>query len=126
MSITLRTKVPESDLIAKLDLLEEAFRQKSIGRYVGSLAESGRFDLTYLTEDVNRTRDVIAEVINTLGLDAVYTTEVEEFEGDEDSFFEEVEPISVPKLMYFFGLVLFLLIAALVGLWNAVKLILNA
>jgi len=124
MSITIREKVTEGDLVDKLDRLEEAFNQQAIGRYVGGRVEAGRFDLTYLTEDVDRSRDVMVQVISNLGLDATYTTEDEVFEGDEEAFFEEIEPISIPKLMYFFGLVLFLLIAAIVGLWNVVMLVL--
>jgi hypothetical protein len=81
-------------------------------------------ELTYLTEDATRCREVMVEFIDGLGLDATYETELEPFDGDEATFFEEIEPISIPKLMYFFGLVLFLLASGVVGLWNLVTYVL--
>lgn len=109
-----------AELLELLTPLEDAINGAALGRYVGSGAGMNRMDISYLVENELSSRAAMDEIVRGQLPQVRYSFEAEEFLGEESELFEEIEPLSTFKLLYFFGLIAFLLISFLFLVWMIV------
>lgn len=100
--------------------LEERLSSSDLGRFVGSGGGMNQVDITYLVEKPELAQQVMEESLQALKLRANHSFLAEEFHGDEATYFDDIEGISVSKLTYFFGLLFFLIVSLLYVAWAIV------
>jgi len=109
------------EVLAMATQIEELLSAADVGRFVGSGGGMNQIDLTYLVEEEELAKKKMEEALVALGIKESPTFVAEEFSGDEASYFDEVEGVSLAKLSYFFGLILFLILSFLYVMWSIIS-----
>ena len=71
-------------------------------------------------EELLHAEDSMEKALGTLGLRETHSFTIEEFTGDEAAYFDDEEGVSLGKLTYFFGLILFLFVSLVYIVWAVV------
>lgn len=117
MHIELLDPRSNDEVLAMTTQIEELLNAANVGRFVGSGGGMNQIDLTYLVEEEELAKKRMEEALGSLGIKTQHTFIAEEFTGDEASYFDDVEGVSLAKLSYFFGLILFLILSFVYVIW---------
>jgi hypothetical protein len=120
MHVDLKEERTNEDILSLVARMEEQLNKAEFGRFVGSGGGMNQIDLTYLVSDESRAKQVLEETLGALNLKESHSFIVEEFTGDEATYFDDVEALSLTKLTYFFGLILFLIVSLIYVAWAVV------
>lgn len=120
MHVDLQEERTNEDILSMVARMEDQLNAAEIGRFVGSGGGLNQIDLTYLVSDETRAKQLMEETLAALSIKETHGFIVEEFTGDETTYFDDVEALSLSKLAYFFGLILFLIVALIYVAWAVV------
>ncbi len=120
MHIDLLIEHTNEEILRLVAKLEERLSQVDVGRFVGSGGGMNQIDLTYLVHDEELAKKLMSDALRSLELNETHTFIAEVFTGDEATYFDDVEGLSLPKLSYFFGLILFLIVSLIYVAWSVV------
>jgi|GEM_PF-2515194 hypothetical protein len=118
--IDIESERTNEEVLSILSQFEERLNTASIGRFVGSGGGMNQIDVSYLVTDQEFAKKVMEEAFASLGVSAKHSFIAEEFTGDESELFDDIEGVSIAKLFYFFGVILFLFVAFIYIVWNVV------
>lgn len=116
--IDIESERTNEEVLGILSQFEERLNAASIGRFVGSGGGMNQIDVSYLVTDPELAKKVMEEAVASLGISAQHSFIAEEFTGDESELFDDLEGVSIAKLSYFFGVILFLFVAFIYIVWN--------
>lgn len=120
MHVELLDPRSNDEVLAMATQIEEFLSAADVGRFVGSGSGLNQIDLTYLVEEEELAKKRMEEALGALGIKAKPTFIAEEFTGDEASYFDDIEGVSLAKLSYFFGLILFLILSFIYVIWSII------
>lgn len=120
MHVELQDERSDDEVMTFIARMEELLQVEDLGRFVGSGGGLNQIDLTYMVEDQTRAKESMEKALGTLGLRETHHFTIEEFTGDEAAYFDDVEGVSLGKLTYFFGLILFLFVSLVYIVWAVV------
>jgi hypothetical protein len=120
MHVELQDERSNDEVMSLVAQMEELLHAEDLGRFVGSGGGLNQIDLTYMVEDQARAKESMEKALGTLGLRETHSFTIEEFTGDEAAYFDDEEGVSLGKLTYFFGLILFLFVSLVYIVWTVV------